>query len=141
MKTYKAILIDPIAREVSEVLIPSTGTLEAIYKFLDCRCFTIAAHLENQDAIFVDDEGLLKDPEHFFVTTHYPQPLAGKALIMGTDDEGETKDVGTAPTFDVLWLNRNEIRLFMESEQKIVDKMRKHGPKNAIYTTMKEALE
>lgn len=85
----KAILIDPYTNTVSEV--EHNGDYREIYKKIDCECFT-CVNIEDDDTIFVDDEGLLKLTEEtrFFVFDGYPQPLAGKGLVLGTDDAGET---------------------------------------------------
>jgi hypothetical protein len=40
----------------------------------------------------VDDEGLLKPQEGFFIYEGYRQPLAGNGLVLGTDEEGESVD-------------------------------------------------
>lgn len=90
----KAILIDPFEKTVTEV--DHNGNYRQIYTLLShpehrVDCFTVV-QIENDDAIFVDDEGLLKDPKHFFVWRGYPQPLAGKGLILGTNDEGDSVD-------------------------------------------------
>lgn len=93
----KAILIDPFDETVTEV--EHNGDYRHIYTLLShpehkVDCFTIV-QITQGDAIFVDDEGLLKDPKHFFVWKGYPQPLAGKGLILGTNDEGDSVDVVT----------------------------------------------
>jgi hypothetical protein len=56
-------------------------------------CFTCAYSdlLQLGEAIFVDDEGLFKQPDRFFKFAGYEQPLAGKGLILGSDTNGETK--------------------------------------------------
>ena len=93
-KPCKAILIDPFACEVREVDL--TGEFEQLYKLLSHETMKVdtftTVNLGNpgNDAIFVDDEGLLKPCERFFMWNGYPQPLAGKGLILGADDEGET---------------------------------------------------
>jgi hypothetical protein len=41
--------------------------------------------------VFVDDEGLVNGQhQHFFVVDGYPQPLAGKGLVLGVDQEGDS---------------------------------------------------
>jgi hypothetical protein len=89
MKKLKAILIDTENREVKMIEIEKG--IDAIYEQINCDCFTVVT-LENEDAIFVDDEGLLKLNENskFFFIEGYHQPLAGNGLILGTDEEGES---------------------------------------------------
>ena len=38
----------------------------------------------------INSDGLLKSCERFFKFAGYAQPLAGKGLILGSDEEGET---------------------------------------------------
>lgn len=88
----KAILIDPFNETVTEV--EHNGDYKHIYALLShpdhpVDCFTVV-RIEYDDAIFVDDEGLLKDPKHFFVLEGYDQPLAGKGLVLGTNVVGES---------------------------------------------------
>lgn len=89
-KRRKAILIDAVNKTVSEVY---TTEYTDIYKHLDNdnSPFTVACTLPNGDAVFVDDEGLLKsDLDAGFVLEPYNRPLIGNGLIMGCDEEGET---------------------------------------------------
>lgn len=86
----KAILIDSINKEVKEVEIGKG--IDEMYKFLNCECFTIASYLPKNDAIFVDDEGLMNGTDVFFTYEGAHQPFAGNGLIMGCDDEGESVD-------------------------------------------------
>ena len=49
------------------------------------------------DSAFVDDEGLFNMPTHFWKWDDYPQPIAGPALVIGADSEGEN----TPPSLSV----------------------------------------
>ena len=42
--------------------------------------------------MYVDDEGLYVENQVFFGIAGCPQPLAGRGLILGTDDEGDSTD-------------------------------------------------
>jgi hypothetical protein len=86
----KAILIDSINKEVKEVEMGKG--IDEMYKHIGCQIFTIGMHLSKRDAIFVDDEGLMNDPTHFFVYEGAHQPFAGNGLIMGSDSHGNSKD-------------------------------------------------
>lgn len=87
----RGILIDPKAREVTEVDVPyDTEGYKVIYRFIDADCFDVVNLNEARDALYVDDEGLSREDQSFFVWKSYHQPLAGKSLILGTNDEGET---------------------------------------------------
>lgn len=86
----KAILIDSKNREVKQIEIGKG--IDEMYKVLECECFTIATYLPNEDAIFVDDEGLMNGTDMFFTYEGAHQPFAGNGLIMGCDDMGESED-------------------------------------------------
>ena len=45
---------------------------------------------EKGDTIYVDEEGLLKPQENFFVYKGYNQPLAGNGVVLGTNAVGES---------------------------------------------------
>ena len=83
---HKAYLINAIAQTITEV---EVGDYKTFYPLLGCDCFTTVG-LEEEDTLYVDDEGLLKSPFDFFMYEGYPQPLAGNGLVMGTNDEGES---------------------------------------------------
>lgn len=82
-----AYLIDPFARTVTAV--EHNGDYQEIYKFIGASTFDIA-RLNDGDGIFVDDDGLSKHDQAFFLHKGYGQPLAGKALVLGCDDEGDS---------------------------------------------------
>lgn len=84
----RAILIDPFKQSITDV--EYSGDYHDIYKLIGCETFTIAPITHRGDAIFVDDEGLFKPDQAFFKHDGYPQPLAGKGLILGCDEDGET---------------------------------------------------
>lgn len=96
MRTITAILIDPFACNVSTVLLERSN-LQTYYKALSHEsmavdCFTCAYPefmAETNDAVFVDDNGLLKDCTRFFRLQGYHEPLAGKGLIVGADRAGD----------------------------------------------------
>lgn len=115
----KAFLIDPQSQTVTEV--ECTIELREIYHLLDCRCFTTAAPSKNGDVLYCDDELLYSAREPFaFFYSYYAWPIKGKALVVGTDDEGKTGSPRTSieevcgcirwlgsikadPIFDVSW--------------------------------------
>ncbi len=87
----RAILIDPEAKTVTEVDYIGKSYRD-IYDMIDCETFTVVG-IEHDDAIYVDDEGLLKDdPQFFFTYRGYAQPLAGKGLVLGTDEDGNSTE-------------------------------------------------
>lgn len=84
----RAIHIDPIHRSVASV--EYSGDYQQIYHLIDCDTFDVARINNKGDGIFVDDEGLFKEHQTFFYIEGYPQPLAGKGLMLGTDAGGES---------------------------------------------------
>lgn len=74
-----AYLIDPVARTVTEV--DYDGSLEQAYKLTGCNMIE-QAHLSDGNVLLVDEEGLFKSNLYFIIDT-YPQPLAGRALMVG----------------------------------------------------------
>jgi hypothetical protein len=88
----KAILIDPFEQTVKEV--QYSGDFNQIYDLIEAETFDVA-RISRGDGIFVDDEGLLNAPTHFFEHSEYHSPLAGKGLIVGCDEGGESVDCKT----------------------------------------------
>lgn len=87
-------LIDPAARTITPI--QYGGDYREISRFIGCDYFT-AVHLDEGDTLYLDDEGLMKGPTHFFKVQGYPEPLAGKAVLLGSDDEGETTSAKQNP--------------------------------------------
>lgn len=92
----KAILINSHTRSVSEV--DYDGTLEDAYRLIGCQ-YVEAVGLDNGDAIYVDEEGLLRNPVTFFsyegVNNEYQPYFAGNGLIVGTIQNGDEAPVMT----------------------------------------------
>ncbi len=85
----KAILINPFDQTVTEV--DYSGDYKQIYTLIGADTFD-CARISSGDGIFVDDNGLLTGPTHFFQHAEYGQPLAGKGLIVGCNAEGDSVD-------------------------------------------------
>ena len=85
----KAYLIDPYEQSVSEV--EYNGDYNQIYKLIDATTFDVA-RIANGDSIYIDDEGLSKDWQEFFMHKDYGNPLAGKGLVLGCNDEGDSTE-------------------------------------------------
>jgi Domain of unknown function (DUF3846) len=83
----RGILIDPFTETVSNVTLVDTK-LQTIYNLLGCNLITITSAF-GADMI-LDDEGLLKDSnsQAYFKIGIGSQPYAGKALLVGSDSEG-----------------------------------------------------
>lgn len=91
----KAILIDVVSRTVTEVDI--TGDLDSFYEHIGCDLVEAVNTdvISGNDVLYVDEEGLLHEVEGFFHLDGYPQPLAGNAIIIGIDEDGDSCDCET----------------------------------------------
>lgn len=91
----RAILIDPFSRTIAEV--EYSGNYKQIYELIQCDTYDCARINREGDGIFVDDEGLFKEQEQaFFLHADYPQPLAGRGLVLGCRmEDGESVSPST----------------------------------------------
>lgn len=114
-----ALLINPANRTITTAELPDTGDkLPAIYNHLECDTFD-AITLPNGDALYVDDEGLLKPLQHFFAVRGMPEPFAGRGLVVGTDARG--RSVTPAMTQDELTGHVKFIELITKQIAKVRD--------------------
>jgi hypothetical protein len=89
LQGYYAALTEPNVHTVSCVTMVPVGYVDPKLK---------------DDDIFVDDEGLFNTRNTWFLLRGYPQPLAGKGLVLGTTRHGNS----CAPRKTTLeWLRRN----------------------------------
>lgn len=86
----KAYFINPFSRNVTTV--DYDGDYKNISRMIDASrgFFDVVRLYENGDGAFVDDEGLYAEEQTFWIHRNYPQPLAGKALVLGCNEEGES---------------------------------------------------
>lgn len=90
----RAIKIDAVNRTVTEIEVPDgDGVLHALHDNICCRTITAVTIHRWQDGrretLYVDDEGLLKEPrDHFFRLRRGAPVLAGSGVILGTDEAG-----------------------------------------------------
>ena len=122
----RAILIDPFTETVMDVTMIDTK-LQTIKNLIDCEIITVAGiGTSNQYRgidLILDDEGLLKDSEHqaYFKYGIQSQPYAGKALMVATDDEGETVSLPENITVEKV----SEKVIFFKPSQKTLDESTK----------------
>ena len=83
----RAILINPTEKAITEV--DYDGSLESIKSYIDAPLFDAVRLNEAGDVMFVDDEGLYHAKD-FFRVEGLEHPIAGKALVLGTDYEGNS---------------------------------------------------
>lgn len=89
----RAILIDPLTKSITEVTY--TGDYRNIYTHIGADCFDcVRLGDKNENTIYVDDNGLNNGAGHrigmFRVEGRNPAYLAGRGLILGTDNSGES---------------------------------------------------
>jgi hypothetical protein len=89
----QAILINPFDKTVEEI--EYSGDWKDISSLLECDLFTTVYFNETTDSVFVDDEGLYVEDQAFFTFGDCPQPLAGRGLILGCNDDGDSVDCET----------------------------------------------
>ena len=94
-KTYKALMIDPFDQSTSvvDLAVDDYGSILGSSKaVMDCSTIDIIT-LNDKHMAIVDDEGLLRNDTRYSKLAEYPQPLAGKLLILGYDEDGESCSV------------------------------------------------
>lgn len=105
----KGILIDPFRKTV--IVVDVESGIEAIYNAIQADTFAVISMKDTKDAAYLDDDGLFKENQEFFAFGNYPHPLGGRALILGTNDEGRSVDAKSslAEVFTaVRWLTPSE---------------------------------
>ena len=86
----RAIKIDVVKETVEEIEI--SGSLDSMYAALQCDCIcSVGIHLTPCEVLWVDDEGLLKDPIGAFTIVGYPNPLSGHGIILGVTSSGANR--------------------------------------------------
>ena len=73
------------------------------YHYLECDIMTSAGYLDERNAAYVDDNGLLtlSDGDIVYRVSWYPQPLAGNILILGIDHSDGSTQPCTLTTSEV----------------------------------------
>tara|TARA_R100001460_G_scaffold108383_1_gene159310 strand:+ start:2217 stop:2657 length:441 start_codon:yes stop_codon:yes gene_type:complete len=93
----KALFIDPTDETIR--FISYDGDYKSIYRILGCRTFEAVYPFNNGDTLWIDEEGLLKDSNFAFNiradNPKFNQTIMGKALVLGTDTEGESIECKT----------------------------------------------
>ena len=84
------LLIDPFEQTVTEVELSEDSTFADAKKHMQLDGPLDVVTLSDDTMVIVDDEGLLKNNNRYFKLSEFHQPLAGRAIIVGYDDEGET---------------------------------------------------
>lgn len=84
------ILIDTENQTIKSIELK--GKLQEYYNLIGngCNLVEIAHRFENEDVIFVDEEGLFNDHKFGFVIGG--NPYIGNGIVVGTTENGESKD-------------------------------------------------
>ncbi|RIV17426.1 hypothetical protein DYU11_31720 [Fibrisoma montanum] len=89
-KLIKAISIDPTKRTIEEVEIEARN-LGVLYNHIGCRTIDFVCRMPNGDALIVDDEALLSDPQPpAFKFAYFLHRIHGIALVVGSNKNGHT---------------------------------------------------
>ena len=91
----KAILINPFNKTIEMVDYDFGGSYLQISHLIgteECvKPLFCAVDIDGTNTVYIDDEGLYRDTQAYFMWEGYHQPLQGKGLILGTDyDNGES---------------------------------------------------
>ena len=88
------LLIDPFEQTVTRVELSEDSTFADAKKHMQLDGPLDVVTLSDDTMVIVDDEGLLKDEvlggQRYFKLSEFHQPLAGRAIVVGYDDEGAT---------------------------------------------------
>jgi len=84
----RAIVINAADRTVSEAQID--GSLKSLQQIVGGLIDPVYPGLDGTDHhCYVNDEGLLNNPQHFFMLRNGHQPLAGNGVILSTTGDGD----------------------------------------------------
>jgi len=104
----RALKINSELRIIEEVQI---NDWREISKAIGNNCDTIAApvQFDNNDTIYVDDEGLFHPFNGGYMFENWSYPIVGNGIIQGTDDEGEsTEPITTKEELEktIIWVDK-----------------------------------
>ena len=57
-----------------------------------CTMFACPIIFDNDDTMYVDDDGMFQGYKYGFMMRDWQYPILGNAVILGTDDEGDSVD-------------------------------------------------
>ena len=126
----KATLINPFNKTIEMVDYDFGGSYLQISHLIgteECvKPLFCAVDIDETNTVYIDDEGLYRETQAYFMWEGYHQPLQGKGLILGTDyDNGESipttlsldevkeqvsfhENIQVAPTFNVTSFETDE---------------------------------
>lgn len=98
MANIKAIIIDPWARTIEPGEVEPgddgayKGLVAAVFEGRPAKGYLEHVAVDDDNGVYVDEEGLLKDWGTMAFFRWGPQQLAGRGVVVGTNDEGDTVD-------------------------------------------------
>ena len=108
----RAIIINPEDRTITETDID--GSLKTLQQIVGGMIEPVYQGLDDNHHCYVNEEGLLYDPQYFFMLKDGHQPLAGHGVILSTTDDG-----GEAPcTLSVDWVKERVTFMNLEAARK-----------------------
>jgi Domain of unknown function (DUF3846) len=94
----RAIVINSRDRSITETQID--GSLQSLQRIVGGLIQSVEQGLDHDHHCYVNEEGLLDEPRHFFMFAGGHQPLAGNGIILSSTDDG-----GEAPcTLPLDWV-------------------------------------
>jgi Domain of unknown function (DUF3846) len=83
----RVIIINAETRTISETQID--GSLKSLQRIVGGLIQTVYDGLDDHHHCYVNEEGLLNNPQHFFFLKDGHQPLAGNGVILASTDDGD----------------------------------------------------
>jgi hypothetical protein len=83
----RAIVINAQNRTITDTEID--GSLKSLQQIVGGLIEPVTQGLDENHHCYVNEEGLLDDPQHFFMFRGGHQPLAGNGVILGSTEDGE----------------------------------------------------
>ena len=83
----RAIVINAKDRTITETEID--GSLKSLGQIVDGFIEAVYAGLDDGHHCYVNEEGLLSNPQHFFMFKCGHQPLADNGVILASTDDGD----------------------------------------------------
>ena len=100
----KAILINPFNKTIEMVDYDFGGSYLQISHLIgteECvKPLFQAIDIDGTNSLYIDEEGLYRETQAYFMWEGYHHPLQGKGLILGTDYEGEGESIPTTLSLD-----------------------------------------
>jgi hypothetical protein len=83
----RAIVINPKDRTITETDID--GSLKTLQQIVGGMIEPVSQGLDDNHHCYVNEEGLVGDPQYFFMFGDGHQPLAGNGVILAETEDGE----------------------------------------------------